>query len=123
MRAKKFMRVCVASVVALSIVGCASVEPPIAQMAVTKASIANAESAGGNEFAGLEMRAAQEKFDQARRAMEKEQYAEAKLLAEQAHADAKLAEKKSQSAKAQKAAAVIEEDLRILREEINRKTK
>ena len=94
MRAKKFVGVFVASVVALSIVGCASVEPPIAQMAVTKASIANAESAGGNEFAGLEMRAAQEKFDQARRAMEKEQYAEAKLLAEQAHADAKLAEKK-----------------------------
>lgn len=123
MRATNFVGFFIASVVTLSMLGCAGVEPPIAQMAVAKTTIANAESAGGNEFAGLEMRAAQEKFEQARRAMEKEQYAEAKLLAEQAQADARLAEKKSQSAKAQKAAAVIEEDLRILREEINRKTK
>ncbi len=123
MRTTKFITYCIAAATTLSLIGCASIEPPIAQMAVTKASIANAESAGGNEFAALDMRAAQDKFEQARRAMEKEQYTEAKILAEQAQTDARLAEKKSQSAKAQKAAAVIEEDLRILREEINRKTK
>ncbi len=123
MYATKMKSFFTAATTALLLAGCASVEPPIAQMAVTKSSIANAESAGGNEFAAVDMRAAQDKFEQARRAMEKEQYAEAKVLAEQAQADERLAEKKSQSVKAQKAAAVIAEDLRILREEINRKTK
>ena len=123
MRATKFISLSVVSTAAALLIGCASVEPPIALMAVAKSSIANAEAAGGNEFAVVNMRAAQEKYEQARRAMEKEQFADAKLFAEQAQTDAKLAEKKSQAAKAQKAAAVIEDDLRILREEINRKTK
>jgi hypothetical protein len=44
-------------------------------------------------------------------------------LAEEAQADARLAEKKAQSAKAQKAASVTQDDIRVLREEINRKNK
>ena len=108
---------------AVVIVGCASIPPPTEQIAVAKSALASAASAGGNEFASVEMSAAQEKLDRAHQAMEKEDYENARWLAEQAQADARLAEKKAQSAKAQKAASVIQDDIRVLREEINRKSK
>jgi len=53
--------------------------------------------------------------------MQKEDYDNARRLAEEAQVDARLAEKKAQSAKAQKAALVMHDDNRALREEINRK--
>ena len=105
------------------VAGCASVPPPTEQMAVSKSAIANAVSAGGSEYASVEMRSAQEKMDRASRAMGKEDYEEARRLAEEAQADARLAEKKAQSAKAEKAAGVTQDDIRVLREEMNRKTR
>ena len=111
------------SCVAIVVAGCAGVPPPTEQMAVSKSAIANAVSAGGSEYASVEMRSAQEKMDRANRAMAKEDYENARWLAEQAQADARLAEKKAESAKAQKAANVMQEDIRVLREEINRKSK
>lgn len=108
---------------AIVIVGCASIPPPTEQIAVAKSALASAASAGGSEYASVEMASAQEKLDRAQKAMEKEDYENARWLAEQAQADARLAEKKAQSAKAQKAANVIQDDIRVLREEINRKSK
>jgi len=108
---------------AVVIVGCASIPPPTEQIAVAKSALASAASVGGSEYASVEMSAAQEKLDRAHQAMEKEDYENARWLAEQAQADARLAEKKAQSAKAQKAANVIQDDIRVLREEINRKSK
>jgi hypothetical protein len=105
----------------VAIAGCASVPPPTEQMAVSKSAVANAVSAGGAEYAPVEMKLAQDKMDRARRAMEKEDYENARWLAEEAQAYARLAEKKAQSAKAQKAAIVMQDDIRVLREEINRK--
>ena len=103
--------------------GCASTAPPTEQMAVSKSAIANAVSAGGSEYAPVEMRAAQEKMDRASRAMAKEDYEVARALAEEAQVDARLAEKKAESAKAQKSADALQEDNRVLREELSRKTK
>jgi hypothetical protein len=105
------------------IAGCASVPPPTEQMAVSKSAIANAASAGGTEYAPVEMKAAQDKMESANRAMAKEDYENARWLAEQAQADARLAEKKAQAAKAQKASSAMQDDLRVLREELNRKSK
>ena len=108
---------------AVVIAGCASVAPPTEQMAVSRSALANAVSAGGSEHAAVEMRTAQEKMDRASRAMDKEDYENARRLAEEAQFDARLAEKKAQSAKAQKAASVTQDDIRVLREEINRNVK
>lgn len=105
------------------IAGCASTPPPTEQIAVSKSAISNAVSAGGSEYAPVEMRTAQDKMDRASRAMAKEEYENARWLAEEAQADARLAEKKAQSAKAQKAAVVMQDDIRVLREEINRNSK
>jgi hypothetical protein len=103
--------------------GCASVPAPTEQIAVSKAAVANAVDAGGPEFASAEMRTAQEKLDRANQAMAAQDYERARWLAEQAQVDAQLAAAKARSAKAQKAAYALQEDSRVLREELNRKSK
>lgn len=107
---------------AFVIAGCATIPPPTEQIAVSKSAIANAVSAGGSEYAPIEMKTAQEKMDRANRAMDKKDYEDARRLAEEAQADARLAEKKAEAGKAQKAAVVMQDDNRVLREEIDRKT-
>jgi hypothetical protein len=106
---------------ALVVGGCASTPAPTEQMAVSKSAIANAASAGGAEYAPVEMKGAQDKMNSADAAMHKKDYADARRFAEEAQADARLAEKKAESAKAQKAAAVTQDSNRVLREEMNRK--
>ena len=107
---------------AVVMAGCASVPRPTEQIAVANSAITNAARAGGPEYAPVEMAAAREKMDRANRAMVKEDYEDARRLAEEAQVDARLAEKKAESAKARKAAVVMNDDIRVLREEINRKS-
>lgn len=107
---------------AVVIAGCASVPPPTEQIAVSKQAVSNAISAGGNEFASGDMRAAQDKLDRAIQAMTAEDYKNARLLAEQAQVDAQLAAAKARSAKAQKAAATVQKGSEVLRQEIDRKS-
>ena len=107
---------------ALVIAGCASIPPPNEQMAVSKVAVTNATSAGGNEFASGEMRSAHDKLDRAGQAMVSEDYKNARLLAEEAEVDAQLAATKARSAKAQQAAATVQEDSRVLRNELDRRT-
>lgn len=96
--------------------------PPTEQLAVSKMAVSNAASAGGNEFASAEMRSAQDKLDRANQAMTAKDYENAQSLAEQAQADAQLATAKARAGKAQKAAATVQEDSRVLRNELDRKS-
>jgi hypothetical protein len=107
-------------ITAAMVVGCASVPAPTEQIAVSKMAVSSATSAGGNEFASAEIRAAQNKLDRAIQAMTAKDYKNARLLAEQAEVDAQLAASKARSAKAQKAAVTVQEDSRVLRMEIDR---
>jgi hypothetical protein len=106
---------------ALFIAGCAGIPAPKEQMAVSKMAISNAGTAGGNEFAPIQLRSAMDKMDAAERAMAAENYLQARQLSEQAQFDAQLASATARSAKAQKAAGAIQEDNRVLRQEIERK--
>jgi len=108
---------------AVIVAGCASVPAPTEQIAVSKAAVANAVGAGGPEFAPAEMRTAQDKLDRANQAMAAKEYERARWLAEESQVDAQLAVTKARSAKAQKAAYAVQEDSRVLREELNRKSK
>jgi hypothetical protein len=113
-----------AAAAAIFMAGCASapsISAPTEQMAVSRAAVNNASSAGGNEFAPIQLKLAMEKMDAAERAMGEKNYARAKLLAEEALVDAKLAEATARSAKAQKAAEALLEDNRVLRKELDRK--
>lgn len=116
-------RIGVTVAAAISMVGCASAPAPTEQMAVSKAALSNASSAGGNEFAPLQLKSAMEKMDGAEQAMAEKDYVRARQLAEQAQADAQLAGAMAHSAKAKKAADASQEDSRVLRQEIDRKTK
>ena len=108
---------------AVIVAGCASVPAPTEQIAVSKAAVANAVGAGGPEFAPAEMRTAQDKLDRANQAMAAKDYERARWLAEESQVDAQLAVTKARSAKAQRAAYAVQEDSRVLREELNRKSK
>lgn len=102
-------------------VGCSSLKTPAtADVAVSKAAVENAAGAGGVEFAPVEMRAAREKMALANQAMGAKNYKLAIDLAGQAQADAKLAQSKANSAKAQQAVDALHDDIRVLREELNR---
>lgn len=104
----------------LLMAGCASVPAPTAQMAVSKAAVEHASSAGTTEFAPVELQSAKDKLARAEKAMAQEHYELARQLAEEAQADARLAEAKSETAQAQKAAQDSQAASRALRQEINR---
>lgn len=82
--------------------GCAS-NPPTEQYAVTQSAVNSAVSAGGTEFSAVEMKSAQDKLKQAEIAMHDKKYDEARVLAEQAEWDARVAERKAQAIKAEQA--------------------
>lgn len=104
--------------------GCASMKAPAtADVAVSKAAVDNAAGAGGVEYAPVEMNAAREKLAQANKAMTVKDYKLARELATQAEADAKLAQSKANSAKAQQASDALQDDIRVLREELDRTSK
>jgi membrane-associated HD superfamily phosphohydrolase len=101
--------------------GCASTPAPTEQIALSKAAVASATSAGAGEYAPVEMKSAADKLTAAQRAFSDKDYERARQLAEQAQVDAKLAESTAQAAKAQKAITESQEGNRVLREEMNRK--
>jgi len=103
------------------LVGCTSLKTPAtADVAVSKAAVDNAAGAGGAQFAPVEMTAAREKLALANKAMLVKDYKLAREMANQAQVDAKLAQGKANSGKAQIAADALQDDIRVLREELER---
>ena len=97
--------------------------PATASVAVSTAAVDNAAGAGAAEFAPLEMNSARSKMAQANKALAAKDYKLANDLATQAQADAKLAQSKADSAKAKTAADALQDDIRVLREELERSSK
>lgn len=101
--------------------GCASQKAPAtADVAVSRAAVENAASAGGADAAPAEMLSARAKVQEANQALAAKDYDRARDLAMQAQADAKLAQSKAGSAKATAAADALQENIRVLREELER---
>lgn len=115
-------RIGLAMAASLLMAGCASTQAPVEQMALSRAAVSNAMSAGGNEYAPIQFKSANDKLEAAEKAMANKNYDLAKQFAEQAEVDAKVAGSMARSAKAQKAADALQEDIRVLRHEIERKT-
>lgn len=103
------------------IAGCSSMKTPAtANVAVSNAAVDSASAAGGAEFAPVEMDDARKKMVLANKAMADKDYKLADQLATAAQADAKLAQGKANSSKAQAAADALQEDIRVLRVELDR---
>ena len=96
--------------------GCAG-NPPSEQYAVSQSAVNSAVSAGGTEYAAVEMKSAQDKLKQAEIAMHDKNYDEARRLAEQAEWDARVAERKAQAAKAAQAVKDSQKAVDELRKE------
>jgi hypothetical protein len=108
---------------AVLMAACVSTPPPIVQMAVARAAVSDANRAGANERAPVQLQSAMDKMTAAEKAMSAENFALAQNLAEQVEVDAKLATATANSVKAQKAADAVQEDSRVLRKELDRKSK
>ena len=123
LRSTRLMRkfgVAVAAVILMA--GCASTPAPVEQMAVSRTAVSNESNAEVNEFAPLQLKSAKEKMVAAEKAIVAKDYVLARQLAEEAQVDAQLAGAMARSAKAKKAADALQEDSRILRQEIERKS-
>ncbi|MCU1738731.1 MULTISPECIES: DUF4398 domain-containing protein [Pseudomonas] len=103
----------------LLLAGCAG-NPPTAQYAVTQSAVNSAVSAGGTEYAAVEMKSAQDKLKQAEMAMHDKNYDEARRLSEQAEWDARVAERKAQAVKAELAVKDSQKGVQELRQESQR---
>ncbi|MHC8340779.1 DUF4398 domain-containing protein [Pseudomonas sp. HLT2-19-2] len=117
LRSLKLAALAIGSCVVLA--GCAG-NPPSEQFAVTESAVNSAVSAGGTEFAAVEMKSAQDKLKQAEIAMHDKKYDEAKILAEQAEWDARVAERKAQAIKAELAVKDSQKGVQELRQESQR---
>ncbi|HXA47000.1 MAG TPA: DUF4398 domain-containing protein [Burkholderiaceae bacterium] len=91
-------------------------------VAASSNAVAEASSSGAPELAPLEIGTAQDKLARANQALASRDYKKAKILADEALADAQAAQTKTNSIKAQQAAAALQDDIRVLREELNRAT-
>ncbi len=112
------------SAILLLAAGCSSMKTPAtADVAVSRAAVESAAGAGAAELAPQEMNSAREKMMRANQALAAKDYPLARDLAAQAQADAKLAQSKAGSAKATSAADEINENIRVLREELDRVAK
>jgi Domain of unknown function (DUF4398) len=107
----------------LGIASCANVPIPTEQMAVSNAAVSNAQSAGAIDAAPFELALANDKLAKANIAISNRQYETARELALEAQLDARLAQIKSGSVKAQKAASELQEASRALSDEMNRRLK
>lgn len=102
------------------IAGCASTPVPDDEIAVSRHAVESALSAGGAEFAPIELKTAQDKLTAAEKAVDDDENMKALHLAEAAEVDAKLAEHKALAAKAEKSLRESREGQRMLQEEIQR---
>jgi hypothetical protein len=106
---------------ALLLAACAAVEVlPAAEIAAAQAAITQADSAGAQRAAPVELLAAREKLEQADAAVREERFGDARRLAEAAEADAMLADRKARAAKAQSAAQELVRSNELLRIEAGR---
>jgi hypothetical protein len=107
---------------AVGLAACASTPIPNEKLAVAKASVASAEQSGAPELAPVEMASARDNLSRAEKAAAHHDAEPATQLAEQANADAKLAEATAQQQRSHKAAMEFDASMQALRAESMRNT-
>lgn len=103
------------------LVGCGPGNPPVGSINNAETAINRAQESNAGAYAPLDLKLAQEKLNQARAAVNKENYTKAKRLADEAMVDAELAEAKARSGREKRLADEMQENIDALRQEANRK--
>ena len=109
-----------ATLVAAALVGCGS-NPPVAEMSAARTLVSQAEPEAARYAPDL-LREAQAKLASAEAALKNGNNDEAKLLAEKAQADARLASASAEHQRTQQAVADLDKSLETLRQEANRRS-
>ncbi|MDY6919140.1 MAG: DUF4398 domain-containing protein [Pseudomonadota bacterium] len=107
-----------ALVLSAGLAGCSSMAPPTTELAQARSDVQNAQSEDADEYAGLALNEAQYKLKQAEKAMQEENYLEAKRLAEKAAADARLAGITARKERTKQALKEVNDSLDTLRSEL-----
>jgi len=105
----------------LALAACATTDPPEREMGAARAMVAQARPLAAQE-APQQLAEAQTKLSRAELAMQRGHYEHARLLAQEAEADAKLAWTVAENARVQRNVAEVQDANRALREELQRKT-
>lgn len=107
-----------AGLAALTLSGCASNDPaPLEQMRLTEQALEQAKAVGATDDVA-ELKLAQDKYAAAQIAMTAESYKKARLLAEQAELDARLAESKVLTQKSKDQLGELDKSLKRLRKQL-----
>lgn len=94
--------------------------PPNPQITEAEAAVDSAVRAGAINTAPVELAMARDKLARANASVVESKHERARMLAEAALVDARLAEAKARQAQAAKAAMTVQDDSRVLRQEIDR---
>ncbi len=111
-------------VLLLGVSGCATVPaPPVEQMAVSRSAVERVSSSPNvADAAPVEMQQARQKLERAQRAMNDKDFALARRMAVEAEVDARVAEARASSARGERALKEVQESIRALQDEINRRS-
>jgi hypothetical protein len=121
MREKPALKPWALAALAAGLAACASIPPPHSQLAAARAMVSQAQAVAPNE-APAELGAAQAKLSRAEQAMQRDDYVNARIYAEQAEVDAKYAWTLAESARTQRAAAEVGKSIDALRYELQRRS-
>jgi hypothetical protein len=103
---------------AVALVSACAARRPVAEMARAEQAVQHAQTTSeADRLAPIELSSAQAKLASARRAMDARDYEDARRLAEEALADAQLAEAKAESTVAREQAARTRQDIQALQTE------
>lgn len=111
------LRFAPAIVVAAALSCCGSVPPPTARLEAASATIADAERADAARHAPLELQQARTRLNEAQAAEQNGDNAAAARLAEEAQADARLADVKARASSAETAVTALQSDIQTLRQQ------
>ena len=117
---KSMLNGCLLAVALGTLTACSSTPKPKTEMALSESALQNAEVAGAEQLAPLELRTAREKHAAASSAMSREKFNTAKQLSEQAEVDAELAKAKSEAEKSRLAVQEAEQSIQLIRTELDR---
>ncbi len=108
-------------VISLLLAACATEgKPPVADLAVARTSLRQAETADALQYAPVELLSARDKLSRAEVAMRDSHFNEARRLSDEAAADADVAERKARAVKSARTAEELEGSNAVLGSELGR---
>lgn len=123
MHASRFLRTAAATLALGALAACSSTPAPTEQMAVTRTTVNRVAAAPAVATAApVELQQAREKLIQAEKAMTAEDYRTARRLAAEAEVDARVAETRADATRNAASLAQMQDSIRVLQEEINRRS-